>query len=300
MLRLKIWGSRGGVPMSGARVARHGGATTCLEIERLDPRGEVDQRVIIDCGTGLVDLGHSWGERGLDTLLLQTHFHWDHLDGFPFFAPFYNPGARFEIWATPRDGMTMRRVVDDRLSGPSFPIDLGYLPAKLVFRDIVEHGRHTVGRLEIAWTEMVHPSGSTAWRITDLSDGASLVFTGDVEVRHGCRDALVAFSAGADLVVMDAQYTVAEYPQREGFGHSTTADAVGVAADAGVGRLVLTHHDAAHDDVTLDAKLTEAREIAVRNEVSMQIDNAFDGMVATVSPARVDAGAWPRPERAVP
>lgn len=285
MLRLTVWGSRGGVPVSGTRVVRHGGATTCLEIARADDDAS---RVVIDLGTGAVDLGRSWGARGGDTLFLQTHFHWDHVDGFPFFAPFYNPHNRFELWAVPRDAMTLRSVLAERLSGPSFPIDLEDIPAKLAFRDVVEHGEHRWQGLDIAWTEMMHPSGSTAWRLRDAASGARLVFSGDVEVQHGCAEALVEFASGADLLVMDAQYTPEEYPRYRGFGHSTVADAVEVAVRAGVPHLVMTHHDASHDDATLDAKLELARILA---DGRVQVSNAFDGMRLSVCPGRA-SDAW--------
>lgn len=275
MLQLTIWGSRGSVPVSGSRFMRHGGSTTCLEIAQLEASGACAQRVIIDCGTGLVDLGHSWGERGPETLLLQTHFHWDHLDGFPFFAPFFNPGNSFEIWATPRDGMTFRQVLEDRMSGPNFPIGLDILPARLLFRDIIESGTHTVGGLQVRWAEMIHPSGSTAWRFDDLTDGSSLVFSGDCEVELGCREQLIDLARGAHTLVMDAQYFPEEYPSRRGFGHSTPADAVEVAVEAGVSHLVLTHHDAGHDDARLDAKLELANRLA---RGRLRVSCAFDGM----------------------
>src|SRR5690606_1835459 len=91
MIELTIHGSRGSVPVSNPACTRHGGATTCVEL-RLDASLPT---LIIDCGTGLAELGRHWGPRS-EALVLQSHFHWDHIQGFPFFGPIYQPGHRLE------------------------------------------------------------------------------------------------------------------------------------------------------------------------------------------------------------
>ncbi|QDG51574.1 hypothetical protein FIV42_12700 [Persicimonas caeni] len=138
----------------------------------------------------------------------------------------------------------------------------------------------------ISWLDLDHPSSNTAYRL-DHEDG-SLVFTGDVEIRQGCRERLVEFAAEADVLVMDAQYTNAEYPSRRGFGHSTPEDAVSVAADAGVARLFLTHHDPTHDDLMLAQMLAHARQFAGGK---VQVDNARDGLEVEVGCGRPSKAA---------
>lgn len=269
-MNITLWGTRGSVPVSGASFVRHGGCTTCLTID-VDAPGT--PRVVIDAGTGLAEAGKSGGRWG-KTLLLQTHLHWDHVQGFPFFGPLFDPAACFDLWAAPRDGETLRGVLDRQMSRPTFPVGLDILPARLTFEDLAPTGSRTAGELQVCWAEMWHPSGSTAFRIRH--DGGSVVFSGDVEVQQGCRDALVELARGVDVLIMDAQYFPAEYATRRGWGHSTPADAVSVALDAGVSRLVLTHHDPSHDDARLEQKLQLARELA--RGTGLTVDNAFDRM----------------------
>jgi len=279
MLNVTFWGVRGSVPVSGAEFARYGGATTCLEIS-IDGAGDgTPDRVIIDCGTGVTELGKRWGDRAPRALILQTHFHWDHIQGFPFFAPLFNPRGEFALWSVEREGCGLRDVLVSQMTRPTFPIGIDILPAALTFDALPPQGARQLGDLTVRWAEVHHPSGCTAFRLDHR--GASVVFSGDVEVQQGGRDALVTLARGADLLVMDAQYLPEEYPHRRGFGHSTPQDAVDVARAAGVRHLVMTHHDPTHTDDVLDRKLASARRIA---GATLTVHNAREQGLATVEP----------------
>ncbi len=272
-MHIILWGTRGSVPVSGPRFVRHGGRTTCLSVELDDtPRGG-PSRILVDFGTGAAEAGRS-SEGWNGAVALQTHLHWDHVQGFPFFRPLFDPGASIDLFAVERDGESLRDVLSDQMTRPTFPVGLDIAPAALRFHSIPTSGTRRFGEVEVRWVELDHPSGSTGYRFE--AEGGSFVFTGDVEVRQGCRDRLVEFARGADVLVMDAQYFPAEYPSRVGWGHSTPLDAVDVALAAGVRRLVLTHHDPAHDDERLDAKLALARDAVGTN--GLVVDNAYDGM----------------------
>ena len=277
-MNITLWGTRGSVPVSGASFLRHGGCTTCVSIELDAPltrRGEAPPFIIIDAGTGLAELGKNSVGPWNNCLLLQTHLHWDHVQGFPFFGPLFNPASKFDLWSVERDGESVNHVLDRQMSRPTFPVGLDILPSRLDFRSIPADGATSVGGVEIRWTEMSHPSGSTAYRI-DYA-GRAFVFSGDVEVQHGdSRDALIELATGADLLVMDAQYFPDEYVNRVDWGHSTPADVVDVALAAGVGRVVMTHHDPSHDDARLEQKLQLARGLA--RGTSLVVDNAYDRM----------------------
>lgn len=273
-MEITIWGARGSVPVCGPAFLRHGGATTCIEVALPGASGQTPPRVVLDCGTGLTELGKRWGDRGSEALLLQSHMHWDHIQGFPFFAPLFQAQTRLRLWSVPREGQTLRQVLGEQMKPPTFPVGLEILPAALEFTQLALQGQARQGELGLRWAEMEHPSGSTAWRLEH--GGRAVVFSGDVEVQSGCGEALAALAQGADLLIMDAQYMPEEYPARRGFGHSTPLDAVQVALQAGVRHLVLTHHDPTHGDAALDAKVALARRAAQGS--GLQVDNAYGRM----------------------
>lgn len=273
MLNVTLWGTRGSIPVSGPQFRRHGGATTCIEIEVASDCASTPSRVIIDGGSGLAALGRRSQQGWGDAVLFQTHFHWDHIQGFPLFGPLFNPATQLRLHATPRDGRTLQEVLSTQMERPLFPVALADVPATLEFENIDDLGQCCLGELQVQWAEMCHPSGSTAYRITH--GDTTMVFSGDVEVRRGGRPELIELATGADVLVMDAQYFEHEYPDRRGFGHSTTNDALEVALEAGVDRLFLTHHDPTHSDDDLDEAVARVRQ---KVDGQVQIANACDGL----------------------
>ncbi len=277
MLNITLWGTRGSIPVSGPQFRRYGGATTCIEIELGGQGSSTPSRVIIDGGSGLAALGRATEQNWEDTILFQTHFHWDHIQGFPLFGPLFNPTTNLRLYSTSREGRTLFEVLSDQMKRPLFPVELADIAATLHFEDIDDSGQRSFGGLAVEWAEMCHPSGSTAYRI---SNGEStIVFSGDVEVRSGGRSELIQLARGADVLIMDAQYFEHEYPDRMGFGHSTYNDAMEVALEAGVDRLFLTHHDPTHSDDALDEAVAELRK---KVDGPLQIASARDGLQIAV------------------
>lgn len=284
-MQVTFWGTRGGVPVSGPGYAKHGGSTTCFEIQLPPSDEDRPDRLIIDCGTGLVELGHRRETAGAidNALFLQTHMHWDHVQGFPFFTPFFDADASFEFWGVDRGGRSLAEVYAQQMTEPTFPVSIDAIEADLEFISIDEEGVADLGDVRIQWTEVKHPAGSSAFRIEDGEN--VFVFSGDVEVRKGCFETLIELAEDADVFAMDAQYFPEEYPGRQGFGHSTFTDAVKVAREAGVDRLFLSHHDPRHDDNRLDRKAAMARELA---EGEVDVQNARDGLSVAVCGKRED------------
>ncbi len=276
-MKLKLWGTRGSIPVGGPAYIRHGGATTCLEITLKSPDLQTPERAMIDFGSGAVELGRKRFNLGR-CVALQSHLHWDHIQGFPFFSSLFNPKNLIDFYAVRRDGQSLEAVLREQMKVPTFPVTLDVVPAKLAFHEVANTAKFQLGDLKLRAAEMCHPSGSTAWRLDH--HGASLVFSGDCEVQKGGRNALVELAQGAQVLVMDAQYFPDEYAMKRGWGHSTPIDAVQLALEAGVERLILTHHDPAHDDQRLDEKLAIARQYAGRD---LLVDNGFDGMEVEIT-----------------
>lgn len=253
---VRFWGVRGSIAVSGARYQRAGGNTSCVELRA---GGE---RLILDGGTGLRALGDAIAaETGgaVRATVLFSHVHWDHIQGVPFFAPAFHPASELLLVGATRDGVDLRDALARQMVAPTFPVGLDALRARLAWRAAVAGEPFEVGPFRITAAESSHPNGVLAWRVE--AEGRAVVYATDIEHGGALDPRLVALAEGADLLVHDAQYTDEEYPSRRGWGHSTWAEAVGVAKRAGARRLALFHHDPRRDDDALAVIEDRARSL---------------------------------------
>ncbi len=257
-MRVRCWGARGSVPVSGPQFVRYGGDTACLEIHASD--GAV---LILDAGTGIRPLGAVLAREGVTVMtLLFSHYHWDHLQGLPFFAPLYAADTRLRLGGRRGARRELPGVLAHVFRPPLFPVPLSKVPARLSLvgfeNDVLRVGGLTVRRIPLS-----HPNGGAGFRVEE--GGASLVYLTDNELslrhRGGLSfDAYADFCRGVDLLVHDAEYAPEEYGTHRGWGHSHFADAARLALAAGVGSLGLFHHNQDRDDAALDALVGRCRE----------------------------------------
>jgi phosphoribosyl 1,2-cyclic phosphodiesterase len=266
-LRLKFWGVRGSTPTPQIENLSYGGNTACLEV-RL-PNNEI---FIFDGGTGVRNLGIALVEefkgRELSATFFLTHYHWDHIQGIPFFAPLYAAANEFTFYSfrRTRPGRkgepgpyyeTVREMLEGQMKNPYFPINFGFLPSKRDFREIYRDPIK-FGKFQIHPFPLNHPQGALGYRME--SEGAVIVYASDLEHGHGELDStLREFAQNADILIYDAQYTPEEYEQHKGWGHSTWLEATRVAKDAKAKQLILFHHDPAHTDQMFFEVVQQAR-----------------------------------------
>jgi len=256
-VELHVHGVRGSTPVSGPAFARYGGHTSCFSI-RLGPA----ELLIVDCGTGLLSLQeelHALGMTdGLHATVLLTHFHWDHIQGLPFFGPVYDSSARFHIIASSPDDMTIEEALEGAIRPPWFPLGFSDWPAEFTFEELSEEPL-SIGGLKVRSTALLHPGGVQAYRIEH--GDRSIVLATDVQAGDAEADReLRSLARNASVLIHDAQYTAEEWSgAHEGWGHSTWEHAVAVAHDAGVERLILTSHDPSRSDADVDALVVAAR-----------------------------------------
>jgi len=262
---VEIWGARGSMPTPGPGTLRYGGNTTCISV-----RASSGDRIIIDSGSGIRKLGRALlaeTPRAAEIDLFFTHFHWDHLQGLPFFAPFIQGTAKVRFHACVEPSETRARL-ERQMSDPFFTLDFNRARAEREFLKNTDSAMRC-GALSIEAFPIHHPQGACGYRIE--SGGASVVIATDIEHGHPVLDKLLRERArNADVLIYDAQYTEAEYAMRAGWGHSTPRAAAEVAADAGVKNLVLFHHDPEHDDAAMDSILTETRKFFPATSVACE------------------------------
>lgn len=269
-MRVKFWGTRGSVPTPGRRTEKYGGNTTCLEVTH------AGQRIVLDGGTGIIELGQVMLESAPARVdILFSHFHWDHIQGLPFFVPLFRPDYTFCVHAPPALNARIRKVLTKQMERDVFPVDFGELAADIGFDELALHGAR-IGPFSVRPVALNHPGGSWAYRVE--AGGRVMVYATDNELTDAVLDEQVEQFRGAHLLVADGQYTRQEYPQRVGWGHSAIERVVDVARQARVHRLAITHHDPMRND----AALTNIERSTRRMASDLDIFFARDGMAVEV------------------
>jgi phosphoribosyl 1,2-cyclic phosphodiesterase len=252
-LKLKFWGVRGSTPTPDPRNLGYGGNTPCLEIQL--PEGDI---VILDAGTGIRKLGLDLIQHGPPNPkihLFLTHFHWDHIQGIPFFAPLFDNGS-VSIYSGTHPELLKEALVG-LMRYPYFPIDFEALPSKHAIVDLGEDPAK-IGDLTIYPFPVNHPQGACGFRLE--RQGATIVYAPDREHGHSKLDGIfLKYAEGADILVPDSQYTPEEFQRFKGWGHSTWTEAARVARESKAEQLILFHHDPEHDDAQLTGIVNEAR-----------------------------------------
>ncbi len=288
-LRVQFWGTRGSIPSPGRKTVRYGGNTPCVEI-----RTDDGWLVILDAGTGIRELGLSLQDRSdgapLEGDIFLTHAHWDHIQGIPFFAPIFQRGNHFTIWGSKAMEGSVDRVVRDQMSPVVFPVSFEELDARIDFSSIAAGERRSGRGYEVQAFEVQHPGGALGYRFRTPGSDHSIVYVSDNEVgapekykdAPRWRQEFLDFVRGATVLVHDTMYTTEEYDHHRGWGHSTYRDAVDAALEAGVGTLVLFHHEPRRSDDELDQRIDECRSLVRSRGGALQVLGAAEGMTLTV------------------
>ncbi|RJP46838.1 MAG: MBL fold metallo-hydrolase [Anaerolineaceae bacterium] len=297
---IRFWGVRGSYPAPGNATVRYGGNTPCVEVTA------GGRTLILDAGTGVIPLGRDLVRRAsgkpLEVLLLVSHLHHDHTQGFPFFTPAYIPSTRLHVYGLGADAESLERVLESNQSAQRFPVSLREMGAAKDIRSLRESD-------EVVWDEdgvrvaapaqsvgrdalrvrihrsYAHPGGVYVYRVEWR--GRSLVYATDTEGYVGGDRRLAAFARGADVLIHDAQYSEAHYrgqtgaASTQGFGHSTVEMACEAASAAGVGRLVLFHHDPSYGDAQLDELQARARSLFPNSQM------AYEGLTLELNELQV-------------
>jgi len=278
-MRICFWGTRGSIPAPGAGTLKYGGNTCCLEIELLNGK-----KVVVDAGTGIRELGNSLVKNGhQQILLLITHIHWDHLQGFPFFLPAYLPDYDILVDGFPTCMKGLRFIFQNKMLDGVFPVTFEELKARITYLGNLEKGEAEYFGLRVSPIHLHHPQGGYGFR---FQEGDSIVtFLTDNElVEEGWKGRelkqYVRFVKGSKVLIHDAQYTYQEYQSRKGWGHSHYLTALKLAQEAEVEELVLFHHDPSRTDQELDNILAELQADSKGNPVKISV--AAEGRIIQV------------------
>jgi phosphoribosyl 1,2-cyclic phosphodiesterase/DNA-binding response OmpR family regulator len=287
-MQLTFWGTRGSIAKPGPAFARYGGNTSCVEL-----RSRSGTPVVVDCGTG----GHGLGQRLISTgranrgHLLISHTHWDHIQGIPFFAPLFMAENTWDVYGPGGLSQGLRGTLAGQMEHTYFPIGLDQFAATIRYHDLVE-GTFSIDDLRVVARYLNHPALTLGYRFE--AEGASLVYSCDHEPHslgsasgdsplNGADQRHADFLADADLVIHDAQYTADDFPAKAGWGHSPVEYVVRLCREAGVRKLVLTHHDPLREDDALDRILEGVRRDLQKDGSKLEVIAAYEGLTLEVT-----------------
>jgi phosphoribosyl 1,2-cyclic phosphodiesterase len=264
-----------------------------------------DQLIILDAGSGIRELGNLLlkqvkGEP-IKGHILISHTHWDHIQGFPFFAPAYLKGNEFTIYGSEGARKRLKDIWADQMRSEYFPVPLELMASKLDFWELSDGQKFQIGNVEVTTKTMNHPGLCFAYRL--FHEGKTLVYATDNEPYRWTLDssarteeqkatnralieqmdtAFVQFAEGADLLIHDAQYTVKEYKTHIGWGHSFLDFVVEIAREAHVKNLALFHHDPLHTDRQIDQMVQYCRQLIKKEKMKLKCSGAKEGMKVTL------------------
>jgi phosphoribosyl 1,2-cyclic phosphodiesterase len=263
---ITFYGVRGSSAVPGPKTAKYGGNTSCVHIEL-----ESGHDLILDAGTGIRQLGNKIANKSTPAHVLLSHGHWDHIQGYPFFAPIYQPDREIHVYISVQKGRKLLSTLFQQMDGTHFPVRVEDLPSNNFpkFKGIESELYEREG-IKVVKQALNHPGGGSAYKINE--NGASLAYVTDNELDPPYAtstnyDQWVNYLHGVDVLIHDAQYTEDDMPHKHGWGHSLLSQVRQLATDAEVGTLVMFHHDPDRSDSQLD-------EIQIENLIYLKSHRA--------------------------
>ena len=274
-MNITLWGVRGSIPTTNPNTKEYGGNTSCVEVQA------EGWRLVLDAGTGIqhVNQGDKKNNGRFDILL--THLHIDHIQGLGFFRPLFDPSAEVHIWGPVSNTQSLRARLGRYFSPPLFPVYFSNLTCKLFLHEI-ENSSFEIGPFLIQSCYVIHPGPTIGFRIENQNKVFTYIPDHEPAIgRSGLLKSIKWLSgsdlaSGADLLLHDAQYTLAEYNDKSGWGHCAMEDALKFATLADVKYLWLTHHDPMRSDTQLDQLYRLLKE---NNRNSIPFEMAVEGKV---------------------
>jgi len=274
-MQIKFYGVRGSIATPGKDTVRYGGNTSCVSVKTDD-----ESLFVFDAGTGIKKLGEELVEQSQlkDVNLLFSHYHWDHIQGFPFFLPAYTKNQTINLLAAHLGDMNAHSVLT-QMTDPHFPVPSDKLEATVNVLSMNDN-RLFVGNNVIKTQSLNHPGGGSAYRLETPQGSMAYVTDNELappEPPTTSYAEWVEFLNGVNFLIHDAMYYDHELEKIHGWGHSFISQTLQLAVDAKVSNLVLFHHDPSRTDDQLDQIKQDSRDWMQKNNPECQVFVAKEG-----------------------
>lgn len=285
---LKFWGTRGSSPVAGYEYSQFGGCTSCLELRNND------DIIIFDAGSGIRTLGEQLLlEKQTEVHLIISHFHWDHIAGFPFFLPIYKKEFTIHVYA-PGDVESIKEQFSTLLSPQFFPVELSSLNANIIFHSLSSNDPIQIGDVKISSCQAKHPGLTYCYKIEMPSITFGYATDNEFLMAHqgvipneiNLNDPIfesykeqIEFFQGCELMIHEAQYLPEEYLKKTGWGHSSIDNALVLIRTIKPQVWLLTHHDPDESDQDLLQKQQLLQAKLQHFSLDCDVEIAADGMI---------------------
>ena len=284
---IKIWGTRGSVPVPGDGTKKYGGNTPCIEVI-----SSSDEAVIIDAGTGIRELGNKILETPDDFKkinILLSHTHWDHIQGMPFFAPLYNEKFNVDIYSFSYNGYGLDHFIDAQMRPEFFPVNKAIFKAKVTYKKLIKGEDVKLGGVTISSIPTHHSRGTLAFKVTQ--GGKSFVYMTDNEILYDSETLkpttediirrnmdLINFCHGCDYLIHDTMYSLEDFSDKVGWGHTNNISAALFSSAAKVKNLILFHYSPEYDDKQIDKIVESTEKFIAENELDVNCIPSSEGL----------------------
>jgi phosphoribosyl 1,2-cyclic phosphodiesterase len=280
-IELTFWGTRGSIPSPGKGKSKYGGNTSCIELSL--PNHEL---IILDGGTGIRELGNSLmlRKKKVCAYIFLTHYHWDHIQGLPYFAPAYNAGYSLTILGADHPEFPLEKILSSQMESIHFPVKSSSLSANISLKKL-SLGNYSIAETEVKAIRTNHPGINFSYSFT--FDDRKFIYMTDNELLPRIakaeshiayeRESFIRFIHEADMLIHDAQYSDKDYLEKKGWGHSTWREVAKLAVEGEVKHLILFHHDPNHSDSIIDSFVKECKEELKKMKTSIKCSGAMEG-----------------------
>jgi phosphoribosyl 1,2-cyclic phosphodiesterase len=281
-MKIKFWGTRGSIPVPGKNTIKYGGNTPCVEV-----RTE-DHLIILDAGSGIRELGNAIVQDGLpkDIHILISHYHWDHIQGVPFFKPLYRNDYKIYFYGLSTNEYSLEHLLSRQMEPKNFPITIEDVAATVEFRNVFPENNLKFSDLEIITYQANHPSVTLVYKFT--RDGKSFIYMTDNELKYEENtnsveyDNLVKFCYGCDYLIHDAMFDALLEKNSKGWGHSSNISLAEFSIHANVKNILLFHYNPDYSDEKINSLLEETRKYLKSRKSDIICQAAMEGLEITL------------------
>lgn len=287
---IKFWGTRGSVPVPGKDTLKYGGNTPCVEIRTSD-----NKLLILDAGTGIRELGNNLIENSFDGPLdiLLTHYHWDHIQGIPFFVPIYQKGREITFYGVPGRESEMKKLLSDQMELDYFPVKINEVPANIKFKHLEPNKSFHLDGFKIDTFRVYHPSLTLTYKVSENNKNIIYMTDNELDVK-GENDKniseklkiknkeLIKFCDNCDYLIHDMMYDEKIIESKLGWGHSSNKAVAKFAILAGVKNLIFFHYNPEYTDEKIDQLLESTREELKKSGSQINCIASREGLTITL------------------